>query len=225
LTGRLKRYSSTESILSQNSNNNRRSTSFFHNINTKRTINPSLSVNLDDINNKKRIKRHTLSNLHNKSSNVITPGTFNPLINYEQGKEKISRKKIKRNCYTNSDHFHNMTPTQLYKYRPHVKPSKYNYHLISQIDSLPGPNKAEILKKRTGKRIFKSNLFEESKDDFDKNTNNNNHKKNYNNVYKNSKITNVNNNRSKFSQVYEFDDPVISYRDICKKINLSKLDN
>ena len=182
-------------------------------------------MNLNEINNKKRIERHTLSNLNNKSSNCITPGSFNPLINYEPGKEKISRKKIKRNCYTNQDHFYNMTPTQLYKYRPHVKKAKYNYHLDSQIDILPGPNKSKILMKKTGKKIFKSNLFEESKDNFDKNSNNINHKKNYNNIYKNGKITNINNNRSKFSQIYEFDDPVISERDICNKINLSKLDN
>jgi hypothetical protein len=171
-------------------------------------------VNLNEINNKKRIERHTLSNLNNKSSNCITPGSFNPLINYEPGKEKISRKKIRRNCYTNQDHFYNMTPTQLYKYRPHVKKAKYNYHLDSQIDILPGPNKSKILMKKTGKKIFKSNLFEESKDNFDKNSNNINHKKNYNNIYKNDKITNI--NRSKFSQVYEFDEPIISHRDICK---------
>ena len=182
-------------------------------------------MNLNEINNKKRIERHTLSNLNNKSSNCITPDSFNPLINYEPGKEKISRKKIKRNCYTNQDHFYNMTPTQLYKYRPHVKKAKYNYHLDSQIDILPGPNKSKILMKKTGKKIFKSNLFEESKDNFDKNSNNINHKKNYNNIYKNGKITNINNNKSKFSQIYEFDDPVISERDICNKINLSKLDN
>jgi hypothetical protein len=169
-------------------------------------------VNLDEINNKKRIKRHTLSNLNNKSSNCITPESFNPLINYEPGKEKISRKKIRRSIYTNKDHFYNMTPTQLYEYKPHVKISKHNYHLDSQIDSLPGPNKSKIIMKKTGKRIFKSNLFEESKDNFDKNSINNNI-----NIYKNGKITNINNNKSKFSQVYEFDDPVISYRDFCKK--------
>lgn len=136
---------------------------------------------------------------------------------------------MKINFYTNKDHFQNMTPTQLYKYRPHVKQSKYNYYLNSQIDSLPGnipSNKSKIFMKKTGKKIFKSNLFEESKDNFDKRRNNYNHKNNYNNIYRNGKISNINNNKSKFSQVYEFDDSVISHRDICnKKNNLSKVDN
>lgn len=205
MTGRLKRYASTGNLLAKN--RNQRNYNFFLNINTKRTINPSLSVNIED-RNKRGKKFHKLSNLNNKSSSSINPDHFNPLINYKND-EKNAKNKIKRNYVTNKDHFINMIPTQLYKYTPHTKKSQYNYYLISQIDNIPGscPNiNRKIIVKKTGKKTFSPNLFEESKEYISRN-----------NRFKNRNIGNVYN--QKYTQVYEFDNPIISYMDMNKKYN------
>ena len=202
LTGRLKRYSSSRNIFQNKTH------IFFDNINTKRTINPSLSVNLDD-RNKSRKKFHKLSNLNNKSSSSINPEYFNPLINYKS-EDKIGKKQIKRNYVTNKDHFINMMPTQIYKYTPHTKRGKYNYYSISQIDNIPGSNpnlNRKINFKKTGKKTFSNNMFEESKGYNGRN-----------NKFQNRMKRNVLNNRQ-FSQVYEFDNPIISYLDMNKKNN------
>lgn len=202
LTGRLKRYSSSRNIFQNKTH------IFFDNINTKRTINPSLSVNLDD-RNKSRKKFHKLSNLNNKSSSSINPEYFNPLINYKS-EDKIGKKQIKRNYVTNKDHFINMIPTQIYKYTPHTKRGKYNYYSISQIDNIPGSNpnlNRKINFKKTGKKTFSNNMFEESKGYNGRN-----------NKFQNRMKRNVLNNRQ-FSQVYEFDNPIISYMDMNKKNN------
>ena len=87
LTGRLKKYSSSRNLLSKRPNRIIKNNNIFSLIHTKRTINPSLSVILDDSKPKHK-QLHDLSKLNNKSSNCITPGTFNPLINY-----KIEEKK------------------------------------------------------------------------------------------------------------------------------------
>ena len=202
LTGRLKRYSSSRNIFQNKTH------IFVDNINTKRTINPSLSVNLDD-RNKSRKKFHKLSNLNNKSSSSINPEYFNPLINYKS-EDKIGKKQIKRNYVTNKDHFINMIPTQIYKYTPHTKRGKYNYYSISQIDNIPGSNpnlNRKINFKKTGKKTFSNNMFEESKGYNGRN-----------NKFQNRMKRNVLNNRQ-FSQVYEFDNPIISYMDMNKKNN------
>lgn len=202
LTGRLKRYSSSRNIFQNKTH------IFFDDINSKRTINPSLSVNLDD-RNKSRKKFHKLSNLNNKSSSSINPEYFNPLINYKS-EDKIGKKQIKRNYVTNKDHFINMMPTQLYKYTPHTKRGKYNYYSISQIDNIPGSNpnlNRKINFKKTGKKTFSNNMFEESKGYNGRN-----------NKFQNRMKRNVLNNRQ-FSQVYEFDNPIISYMDMNKKNN------
>ena len=202
LTGRLKRYSSSRNIFQNKTH------IFFDDINSKRTINPSLSVNLDD-RNKSRKKFHKLSNLNNKSSSSINPEYFNPLINYKS-EDKIGKKQIKRNYVTNKDHFINMIPTQIYKYTPHTKRGKYNYYSISQIDNIPGSNpnlNRKINCKKTGKKTFSNNMFEESKGYNGRN-----------NKFQNRMKRNVLNNRQ-FSQVYEFDNPIISYMDMNKKNN------
>lgn len=202
LTGRLKRYSSSRNIFQNKTH------IFFDDINSKRTINPSLSVNLDD-RNKSRKKFHKLSNLNNKSSSSINPEYFNPLINYKS-EDKIGKKQIKRNYVTNKDHFINMMPTQIYKYTPHTKRGKYNYYSISQIDNIPGSNpnlNRKINFKKTGKKTFSNNMFEESKGYNGRN-----------NKFQNRMKRNVLNNRQ-FSQVYEFDNPIISYMDMNKKNN------
>lgn len=149
-------------------------------------------------------KRHKLSLNYNKSSNCINPEYFNPLINYKNKDEK--KKIIRRNYISNKDHFDNMTPTQIYKYKPHIKKSKYNYYSLSQIDSLPGKILSRIEKipiKRSGKKIFKKFYLEESKENIGRNNNN----------LKNKTIINVNNNKNK-AKVYEFDNPMICHRDM-----------
>lgn len=193
-------------ILSKN--NNKTNNNSFLCINTKRTINPSYSICINDEKHKKGKKQNKLSNLNNKSSSCINPEYFNPLINYKN-EEKKEKKKIRRNYLTNKDHFINMMPTQIYKYKPHVKPSMYSHYLNSQIDYLPGNNpsyKGKISLKRSGKKIFKDK-FEESKDNYSRNNFCNNNK-NY--CY---------NKNGNFTKVYEFDNPAITGRDMDIKNN------
>ena len=62
-------------------------------------------------------KKHNLSIKYNKSSNCVTPSSFNPLINYEIKENKIGNKKMNL-LNKNNDHFNNMNPTELYTYKP-----------------------------------------------------------------------------------------------------------
>ena len=97
------------------------------------------------------------------------------MINYKSEDNK-GKPKIRRKYITNKDHFNNMTPTQTYKYVPHTKQSKFNYYLVSQIDSLPGKRLSRIAKipiKRSGKKTFYKNDLEESKENFRRNIVNN----------------------------------------------------
>jgi hypothetical protein len=91
----------------------------------------------------------------------------------------------------------------------------YNYYLISQIDNLPGRSRKEIINlKKTGKKTFYNNIIEEDKRKTRIKKNNNNNNTNENNKKNNYKITNCS---GKISRVYEFDNPIISYRDINNK--------
>ena len=147
---------------------------------------------------------HKLSDLNNKSSSCIYPEYFNPLVNYKN-EEKKEKKKIRRNYIINKDHFGNMIPTQFYKYTPHSKQSMFNYYLISQIDNLPGSSQTfiyKILIKKGGKKTFNKNIFEESKNNFSSRSK--------------SKYFNK---PEKYTKVYEFDNPIISHRDMAEKYN------
>ena len=64
-----------------------------------------------DVNNNypSRNIKHNLSNINNKSSNCITPGSFNPWINYKIKENKETKIKSKRN----KDHFFHMNPTEI----------------------------------------------------------------------------------------------------------------
>ena len=98
-----------------------------------------------------------------------------------------------------------MMPTQFYKYIPHTKQSMFNYYLISQIDNLPGSNQSRLCKisiKKGGKKTFSKITLEESK---------NNLTRNINSKYFNKP--------GKFIKVYEFDNPIISNRDMTRKYN------
>ena len=207
ITGRLKKYSSSRNLLSKRPNRIIKNNNIFSLINTKRTINPSLSVILDDSKPKHK-QLHDLSKLNNKSSNCITPGTFNPLINYKL-EEKKEKPKIRRNYSKNKDHFNHMTPTQRYIYRPHTKQSMYNYYLISQIATLPGRSRTDRVDlKKTGKKKFNNSMRQEPKLK-SRNINNNNKNNGINRIN-----TIINNNHRKIRRVYEFDNPIISYRDM-----------
>ena len=133
------------------------------------------------------------------------------MINYKN-EEKNKKILLRKNNNINKDHFDNMTPTQTYIYKPHIKQSMYNYYLKSQIDNLPGKRLSRIKKvpiKKSGKRLFYNNNLEETKD--------NNISNIFNNQIKYNKKTNVANNAKSYSKVYEFDNPIISDREMKKK--------
>ena len=81
---------------------------------------------------------------------------------------------------------------------------------------MPGRSRKETIDpKKTGKKTFFSNLTEEDKRKtrFKKNNNDN---KNTNEINKKNNYT-ITNCSGKISRVYEFDNPIISYRDIYNK--------
>ena len=166
-------------------------------------------MNFNSINDINRKKKHTLSNMNNKSADCLNPEHFNPLINYKN-EDKNKKKKIKRNNMINKDHFDNMTPIQTYKYKSHTKKSMFNYYLKSQIDNLPGKRPSRLEKipiKKSGKKCF--NNLEETKDNSIRNI--------LNNQLKYNKNTNIANNARKYSKVYEFDNPIMSHREMKRK--------
>ena len=241
LNGKLKKYSSSRNIHSNNNNKstyiNRNTFSYISNINTKRTINPSFSVdNKDDKKNKRKRNNHSLSNDNNKSASCISPDYFNPLINYKCEEENsLKIKKIRRNNIKNKDHFYNMFPTQLYVMRPHTKQSMYNYYLISQIDNLPGYRPSHLIKhinKGKGKKMFYDKNINNSINEEAKGKSRNIYYNKYNDNNKIKSLKNytavnpirkkINNNREKTMKIYEIDDPVISYIDMDKKIKIKE---
>ena len=144
-----------------------------------------------DVNNNypSRNIKHNLSNIHNKSSNCITPGSFNPWINYKIKENKETKIKSKRN----KDHFFHMNPTEIHKYKPILKRT-YNY-LGSTRDE-----------KITGKKTFGAKKNVESKEEYDIS---NITRKRFKCLINTSHIFFVKN-----LKIYEFDSPAISYKDL-----------
>jgi hypothetical protein len=84
----------------------------------------------------------------------------------------------------------------------------YNHYLNSQIDYLPGSKPSPLGKisiKRSGKKLFKDKLVEESKDNYSRNDFYN---KKMNNYYKKSGY---------LTKVYEFDNRIITDKNINAK--------
>ena len=144
-----------------------------------------------DVNNNypSRNIKHNLSNINNKSSNCITPGSFNPWINYKIKENKETKIKSKRN----KDHFFHMNPTEIHKYKPILKRT-YNY-LGSTRDE-----------KITGKKTFGAKKNVESKEEYDIS---NITRKRFKCLINTSHIFFVKN-----LKIYEFDSPAISYKDL-----------
>jgi hypothetical protein len=154
-----------------------------------------------------RNKKQNLYKINNKSSNCITPGSYNPLINYITKEEKTSNKKyISRN--KSKDHFYHMNPTELHKFKPQLKRAKLNIIFLSQILGLPGSSKNAITERiKTGKKIF--NLTNrESKE-----THSRNQCRKMVKYLSNTSNTFMNNNR----KIIQYDCPIISYRDMNKQ--------
>lgn len=163
----------------------------------------------DNIFFRKKITTHNLAKINNKSSNCITPGFFNPLINYKTKEKKITNKKGGL-LNKSKDHFHHMNPIEIYEYKPLLKRTKINYNL-SQISSLPGNTLKNNFngKKKTGKKTFEQNNKES------KELRSRNQYQNKNNYLFNTTNTFLNQNM----KIYEFDDPIISYEDMNNKKN------
>ena len=101
-----------------------------------------------------------------------------------------------------------MYPTQLTKYRPHVKQSQFNHYLVSQLDFLPGNRTccaAQLKVRKGGKKIF-SKKYEETMEKLSRNQNSNLPAENHT----------INNNKKKRPKIYEIDEPIISYKDLNK---------
>ena len=143
-----------------------------------------------------RNKKHNLSFINNKSSNCITPGSFNPWINYKIDDKKYLNTKIRNE--KNKDHFFHMNPTEIFIYKPMLK-RLFNHSITSRNQK----NKA------TGKKIFGLKNIESKEDN-----NNNRNKFKYRQRYL------INNNTNNFfnekNKIYEYEAPVISYKDVKK---------
>ena len=151
----------------------------------------------------KRKTIRNLSKINNKSSNCITPGYFNPLINYKTKEEKVDKKNINL-INKNKDHFYHMNPTELYKYKPLLKRTKINYN-SSQITSIPGNVNKDNVKdrKKSGKKLFE--FHNKESDIRSRNQCGNKIKYSFNTTY-----NLLNKNKKK----YEFNAPTISYNDM-----------
>ena len=172
-----------------------------------RSINKKIIFEAD--NNKSltsRIKKNNLYKLNNKSSNCITPGSYNPLINYiTKEKKAINKKLISRN--KNKDHFYHMNPTELFKFKPQLKREKININFISQILGLPGSINNANTERKTGKKIF--NLTNrESKE-----THSRNQCRKMVKYLSNTSNSFMNNNK----KIIQYDCQIISYRDMNKQ--------
>ena len=97
LKGRLKRYNPTRNIdhIETMKNLKKSKTVSCLNILRNRSSNKNLVNNdkKDNIFFRKKITTHNLAKINNKSSNCITPGFFNPLINYKTKEKKLLIKK------------------------------------------------------------------------------------------------------------------------------------
>ena len=141
-----------------------------------------------------RNKKHSLSFINNKSSNCITPGTFNPWINYKIDDKKYLNTKIRNE--KNRDHFFHMNPTEIYKYKP----------ILKRVFTPSTFSKNQKIKK-IGKKFFGLKNAESKEE------NNNRNKIKYRQRYL---INDTNNFFNKNNKIYEYDAPVISYRDFKK---------
>jgi len=141
-----------------------------------------------------RNKKHGLSFINNKSSNCITPGSFNPWINYKIDDKKYKNTKIRND--KNKDHFFHMNPTEIYQYKPILK-------RVFNLSTFSGNQKV----KKSGKKIFGLKNAESTEE------NNNRNKLKYRQRYI---INNTNNFFNKNNKIYEYDAPVISYRNVKK---------
>lgn len=162
-----------------------------------------------NLNLKENNKTNRLCNINNKSCSCITPGSFNPLINYKIEDKEKNKYKYKIKNYRNKDHFFHMNPTEIYKYKPQLKRTKYNYS-YSQIVGLPGSQKnngINLKEKKSGKKIFFLKN-KESKDDRSRN------QKKFiclNNI---SNINTIYNKLENKMKTYEYEAPIITYKNI-----------
>lgn len=155
-----------------------------------------INTNFDSVNNNHKKNKHSLSKINNKSSNCITPDSFNPLINYKIDEKNKSKNKTFRND-KNKDHFYHMNPIEIFKYKP----------LIKRVFNSKSFSKNEKVKK-TGKKLFCLKNVE-SKDGIN---DRNSYKKNFKYL-----SNTINNNFAKILKIYEYDAPAISYKDVYKK--------
>ena len=143
-----------------------------------------------------RNTNHNLSKINNKSSNCITPGSFNPFINYKLKEKK--HKYISRN-EKNKDHFFHMNPTEIYTYRPILK-RIYNCHSFARDEN----------KNKTGKKMFNLKNVESKENQWDNNNKCKKRRFDY--------LCNTSNNFcNKNKKMYIFDGPTITSRDIYTK--------
>ena len=210
LSGRLKKYNPTRNTdhFEEINQIKKSKTCSCLNILKNRSINKKTKFEMND--NKSfssRNKKYNLYKLNNKSSNCITPGSFNPLINYITKEEKIIHGKSNLQN-KNKDHFYHMNPIELYKYKPQLKREKLNILFLSQILGLPGNSRNIITeRKKSGKKIF--NLTnKESNKTYSRNQSRKMIKftSNKSNIFKN-------NNR----KTIQYDCPIISYGDMIKQ--------
>ena len=151
-----------------------------------------INTNFDIINNNNRKNKHSLSKINNKSSNCITPGSFNPLINYKIEDKNYRVNKTFRN-EKNKDHFYHMNPMEIFKYKPLIK-------RVFNSNSFSGNENS----KKTGKKLFNLKNVESKE-----NLNNINlYKKRY------KYLSNTTNNFCMNNKnIYEYEAPAISCKD------------
>lgn len=236
------RFANKNSYMANNPSLKGRSKSYFNTSSldyqkkTKRTINPSLSMNciMDEKEYRKiqiKQKQHSLSLLNNKSTILISPSHYNPLINYQNNKQKRKSQSIinnQRNPFKDNLDDH-MVPIHENIYRPHFKRGVYSKLNNNQINLFVNNNNYYENLKSSNKKKGNYGDYWDKKSNCNRNINNingnkgyyatmagNNNRKNNNNILE-AKNYNKGNKRGGGNNTYYYDNAEINSKNYSKR--------
>ncbi len=131
--------------------------------NTQRTLIPSLRTE-EDI-KKDNSKYHKFSKQNNKSSGLLNPNSFNPLISYDNNKKERRELKSSQSNRNNFKLSYDDNEMNLEYKREKGKPKYEEYKTTTQIYSLPGGVKRKIQEK-TINPLYKESIDKKLEDDY-----------------------------------------------------------
>ena len=131
--------------------------------NTQRTLIPSLRTE-EDI-KKDNSKYHKFSKQNNKSSGLLNPNSFNPLISYDNNKKERRELKSSQSNRNNFKLSYDDNEMNLEYKREKGKPKYEEYKTTTQIYSLPGGVKRKINEKSINP-LYKESIDKKLENDY-----------------------------------------------------------